>query len=85
MGLCGVDSWFNVHSSIAANAGSSCRDPRTTALPCRISVFKTKAGKTRLSTIRPAHLLELYGSAGLKEVAAEVEEALTAIMNEAAH
>jgi len=56
----------------------------STALPCRISVFKTKDGKTRLSTIRPAQLLELYGAAGLKEVAIDVEQALTAIMNEAA-
>jgi len=56
----------------------------STALPCRISVFKTKEGKTRISTIRPAHLLELYGTAGLRELAAEVEEALTGIMNDAA-
>jgi uncharacterized protein (DUF302 family) len=56
----------------------------STALPCRISAFRTKDGKTRLSTIRPSRLIDLFGAAGLEAVAGEVEEALTAIMNEAA-
>ncbi len=56
----------------------------STALPCRISVYRTKEGRTRLSTIRPTMLLDLYGAAGLKDVAAEVEAALEAIMKEAA-
>jgi uncharacterized protein (DUF302 family) len=56
----------------------------STALPCRISAFKTKEGKTRLSTIRPSKLVDLFGSAELQQLAGEVEESLTAIMNEAA-
>lgn len=56
----------------------------STALPCRISAFRTKEGKTRLSTIRPGRLIDLFGTAELKQLAAEVEETLTAIMNEAA-
>jgi uncharacterized protein (DUF302 family) len=56
----------------------------STALPCRISAFKTKEGKTRLSTIRPSKLIDLFGTAELKQLADEVEAALTAIMNEAA-
>ena len=56
----------------------------STALPCRISVFKTKDGKTRVSTIRPTKLLDLFGSADLQRLAGEVEESITAIMNEAA-
>jgi uncharacterized protein (DUF302 family) len=56
----------------------------STALPCRISVFKTKEGKTRLSTIRPSKLIDLFGTPELKHVAGEVEDSITAIMNEAA-
>jgi uncharacterized protein (DUF302 family) len=56
----------------------------STALPCRISVYKAPGGKTRLATLRPTRLLDLFGSPALKQVAAEVEETITAIMNEAA-
>jgi uncharacterized protein (DUF302 family) len=56
----------------------------STALPCRISAFKTRDGKTRLSTIRPSKLIDLFGTAELKQLAVEVEEALTAIMSEVA-
>jgi uncharacterized protein (DUF302 family) len=56
----------------------------STALPCRISAFKTKEGKTRLSTIRPSKLIDLFGTAELKQLPGEVEESLTAIMNEVA-
>ena len=56
----------------------------STALPCRISVYRTKEGRTRLSTIRPTLLMELYGAGGIEDVAEEVEAALTAIMKEAA-
>jgi uncharacterized protein (DUF302 family) len=56
----------------------------STALPCRISVFKTKDGKTCISTIRPTRLLDLFGSEDLQRLAGEVEETITAIMNESA-
>ena len=56
----------------------------STALPCRISVFKTKDGRTRISTIRPTKLIDLFGSEDLKRLAGEVEETITAIMNESA-
>jgi uncharacterized protein (DUF302 family) len=56
----------------------------STALPCRISVFRTKDGKTRIATIRPTKLLDLFNSAELKQIASEVEETISAIMNEAA-
>lgn len=56
----------------------------STALPCRISVYRTKDGKTRLSTIRPALLMEWYQSEGLRETGAEVEAALSAILEQAA-
>ena len=54
------------------------------ALPCRISAFKTKDGKTRLSTIRPNKLIDLFGTAELQQLAGDVEESLKAIMDETA-
>lgn len=61
------------------------RNPEiSTALPCRISVFRTAEGKTRLSTLRPSLLIDLYGNPELKSVAQEVEDTLIAIMNETA-
>jgi uncharacterized protein (DUF302 family) len=55
----------------------------STALPCRISVYE-EGGATKLATIRPTALIDLYGSAGLRNVAEEVEATLVAIMAEAA-
>lgn len=57
----------------------------STALPCRISVYRTPDGKTRLATIRPTLLLEMYGNPELAQLAREVEETLKAIMTEAAN
>ncbi len=56
----------------------------STALPCRISAFGTLDGKTRLSTLRPTALIDLFKSRELRSVAEEVEETLHAIMVEAA-
>ncbi len=56
----------------------------STALPCRISAFVSPEGGTRLATIRPTMLVDLYGTSGLEDVAAEVEDTLRAIMEEAA-
>jgi uncharacterized protein (DUF302 family) len=53
----------------------------STALPCRISAFKTKDGRTRISTIRPTLLLDLFATAELKSVAEEVERTIVGIMN----
>jgi len=55
----------------------------STALPCRISVYSDGDGVT-LATLRPTLLLDMFGTAGLRAVAEEVEEALLAIMQEAA-
>jgi uncharacterized protein (DUF302 family) len=56
----------------------------STMLPCRITAFKGKDGRTQLATIRPTRLLDLFGSSELRQLAAEVENTVTAIMNEAA-
>ena len=56
----------------------------STALPCRISVYED-AGATKLATMRPTAMIDLFGTAGLQAVAKEVEATLIAIMAEAAH
>ena len=55
----------------------------STALPCRISVYEV-GGVTKLATIKPTAMIELYSTPGLKDVAREVEVTLVAIMAEAA-
>ena len=55
----------------------------STALPCRISVYE-EGGVTKLATIKPSAMIELYGTPGLQAVAKEVEVTLTDIMTEAA-
>jgi uncharacterized protein (DUF302 family) len=55
----------------------------STALPCRISVFRDGEDLV-LATIKPTVMLRLFGGKGLEQVAQEVEEAVFAIMQEAA-
>ena len=55
----------------------------STALPCRISVYRQGEG-SRLATIRPSLMLEMFGAKELGPVAAEVEKSITAIMKDAA-
>src|SRR6266545_8376704 len=55
----------------------------STALPCRISVDE-EGGTTKLATLKPTSVLELYATPGLKGVAQEVEATLEAIMADAA-
>ena len=55
----------------------------STALPCRISIYE-EGGVTKLATIKPTALVDLYATPGLQDVAREVEATLEAIMAEAA-
>lgn len=55
----------------------------STALPCRISVYRDQ-GKTRLATILPTEMLRGFNSPQLEPVAREVEQAMIAMMDEAA-
>lgn len=55
----------------------------STALPCRISIYR-KGSAVTLATIRPTALLEMFSRPELKIVAQEVEEVIFRIMNEAA-
>ena len=54
------------------------------ALPCRIAVYEDADGTTRVATIRPSTLLDLFDTPGACDVAREVEETMKAILREAA-
>ena len=53
----------------------------STALPCRVSVYR-EGGKTRIATLKPTALLEMFGTPALKQVAEEVERSIFAIMED---
>ena len=55
----------------------------STALPCRISIYE-EGGKTILATLKPTTLLAMFNVPELEQVAQEVEQTITKIMNEAA-
>ena len=55
----------------------------STALPCRIAIYQKGPGST-LATWRPTLLLKMFGTPGLDPVAADVEQSLIKMMEEAA-
>lgn len=54
----------------------------STALPCRISLYR-EGGKTVMSTIKPTALLLMFDTPQLQQVAQEVEETLIKILAQA--
>jgi len=55
----------------------------STALPCRISVYRS-GDRYKLATILPTALMKLFDSPELEPVAKEVEEVIVAMMQAAA-
>lgn len=55
----------------------------STALPCRISVYRQGEGY-KLATLLPTALMALFRSPDLEPVAKEVEQVMVAMMREAA-
>ena len=55
----------------------------STALPCRISVYRSGA-EYRLATLLPTALMKMFNEPGLAPVAEEVETVIKAMMVEAA-
>ncbi|MEN6537080.1 MAG: DUF302 domain-containing protein [Bryobacteraceae bacterium] len=55
----------------------------STALPCRISVYRAGEGY-RLATIRPTAMMKMFDSPALEQVAREVEDTVIAMMRDAA-
>lgn len=55
----------------------------STALPCRVAIYKDK-GKVTLSTIKPTALVSMFPNPALKSTAEEVEKEIVKMMQEAA-
>ncbi len=55
----------------------------SSALPCRISVYRAESGY-RLATILPTALMKIFATPSLAPVAREVEAVIVAMMKEAA-
>lgn len=55
----------------------------STALPCRISVYR-EGDQSRIATLLPTALMQMFGDAELRPVAEEVEAVMRAMMDEAA-
>ncbi len=55
----------------------------STALPCRVAVFADGDGY-KLSTMLPTQMMKAFDTPGIESVAAEVEQAIKAMMDEAA-
>ena len=55
----------------------------STALPCRVAIYKDK-GKVTLSTIKPSALVSMFPNPELKSTAEEVEREIVKMMQEAA-
>lgn len=54
----------------------------SSALPCRISVYE-EAGKTKVATLRPTAVLNLFGNPDLEPVARDVESTIIRIIETA--
>ena len=55
----------------------------STALPCRVAVYAAGDGY-RIATMLPTEMMKAFETPGIESVAAEVERAIRAMMNEAA-
>jgi uncharacterized protein (DUF302 family) len=55
----------------------------STALPCRISVYR-EAGRTVLASIKPTKLLGLFAAPGAADAAKAVEDTIVRIIDETA-
>lgn len=72
---------FDVCSPKQAHAVLSADMRISTALPCRITIYQD-GGTTRIATIRPTALLEMFHTPKLRGVAEQVERSVFAIMDE---
>jgi len=74
---------FEVCNPIQAQKVLASRMEVSTALPCRISVYE-EGGHVKLATIKPTAMIAAFAARDLEPVALEVEQAIAAIMREAA-
>jgi uncharacterized protein (DUF302 family) len=69
-----------LHAKVALEADPSV----STMLPCRISAYEMPDGRMRIATARPTAMVGAMGNPALDRVAREVEQALDAILHDAA-
>jgi uncharacterized protein (DUF302 family) len=74
---------FDVCNPVQAKRVLTARPEISSVLPCRISAYEDDGG-TRLVTVRPTRMIEMFQGAELADVAREVEETLEAILADAA-
>jgi uncharacterized protein (DUF302 family) len=75
---------YEVCNPFKASEALSVNGAVSTALPCRISVYETQEGHTRLATILPTALMSLFSEPALEGVGESVEATLKAMIDEAA-
>jgi len=73
---------FDVCNPVHANRVLTTNPAVSAALPCRVSAFALDGGGTELVTILPTMMMEMFQSAELAPVAAEVQKTLEAILND---
>lgn len=74
---------FDVCNPQAAAEALTAEMRVSTVLPCRISVFGDGNGCT-IATVKPTDLMRATGLGGVEFLAAEVEKAIVAMIDEAA-
>ena len=74
---------FDVCNPQAAAKALTLEMKISAVLPCRISIFAENGGCT-IATVNPTDLFQATGLSGVKELAAEIERDLVAMIEEAA-
>ncbi len=74
---------YEVCSPVQAKRVLEANGAISTALPCRISVYRT-GDSTRIATIRPTALLAFFDTPEARGTAEEVEQVIVEMMREAA-
>jgi len=75
---------FDVCNPVHAKRALEADPAVSTMLPCRISAFELPGGIVRLACVRPSSMIGTMGVPALDAVAREVEQALDAILHDAA-
>lgn len=75
---------FDVCNPAQAKRVLTARPDISSVLPCRISAYEGDDGRTRLVTVQPTRMIEMFQAAGLEDVARDVEATLEAILEEVA-
>jgi uncharacterized protein (DUF302 family) len=72
---------FDMYDAAQATRILASRVDACAMLPCRIAVYPHDDGKMRMVAVRPTHLVDGLGDAGLDEMARDAETRLEALLN----